>query len=702
MKRAPQTSTELAAPSRRAARRRGRTVRLRLCGLLLLLRATAALAGPRLEITPSPLILPAPSTGESRGRLQLRNLGDTPLLLYGASLSPDANGYHLVEGPGSIQPGEALAPGASRSLEVAFVASPGRPRGYGAVLVYSNDPGGQLDPRGQTPHRLHAAALRCNEPTRLLWLCLSPLPALALALWRRRRAGGRGALGRLLAFRSAWGLAALLPLAAGLAVAVTLVRGFGVLHGDYGVQFLFQRVLSPRLGWVYQIGLDGGSLLLGLALSLWGALCLGLGPPPALRPAVPDLARPGFPFASLTLLLGAGLAALLALDLPSLLSLYGLAILAALGSLPVATRRRLWLPFLLGPLGLIVAAVWLASHSLPTLLPSGGFVAHSTDVVKLSYQNYFGDLQPPGLLSRFVAGPADGTYSPWATVAYFLLAGGALLPLFAVSLWLLRSPLPSAGRLLLLLPPLAILGFAMLVRLAAGLLPQAHSRFAAVWAVLAVCGLALASISRVQPGRREAGLEPFAELVLLPLSGALLGLASATETGLQAALLLLFGHALSATWLGLRLLSAEETAMLAGPPPAAPPIARVLDGDLRLALLLVLGPPGTLLALGHALCGLAAFAALRGLATVYALLVLTCGARALLALLSLPRVDAAARLARPRLAMSGWLIAASVAACFCAQPLFEVGHTWAQDFLAHTRHDSGPPAPGLLARFLAP
>ena len=673
------------------------TGRLRLgcrCGLLWLLLGlmglSTARATPRLAIEPNPLILPAVGAGETQAELTLRSVGDEPLVLQGVSLSPAANGYRIVEGPQPPLPGLQLSPGEHRTLTVAFSPSPGRSGGYGAVLVYSNDPRGQRDPRGQTEHRVLSAGLRARESVRLVALWLSPLPLLGLGLLRwRRRAILSGLVGSVLT-----GVSGLLPLACGLWLFAGFARGYGASHGDYGLQFVFQRGLSDHLGLAYLSGVDGGSLILLLALGLWGALIFTMPSLSALtlrRGSQPGVATKP-PSAALALALAAALGTVVALDVPSLIALYALVLIAVLAALPAALRRPLGTAFLLSWLVLAGTLAWLCSQSLPAPLPDGFFVAHTTDIVSLSFQNYFGDLQPPAALRMPAWSGSRGQISAWASLAYVLLGVGALLPVFAISTLLLRRPLARVGRAILLLPPLAILGFGLLTRLGAGLLPQAHGRLAAIWAVIAVCGLALSAIRRAQPTEQGARLGPFAELVPLPIAGALLALASATETGLQAALLLLLALTLSSTWLGLVLADLDETTR----PHSA--VLGVSAPALRPALLLVLSPPGTLASLGHVLCGLAAFAALRGLAVLYAVLVLTVSCRGLLTLLALPRQTAQAGPADLAQRVGGGLLVASTLACFCAQPLFEVGHTWAQDFIAHTRHASAPVGPGLLAR----
>lgn len=670
-----------------------------LLGLLLTLCSTRSLASPRLAIEPNPLVLPKSTLAPVRADLWLHNRGDAPLVLYGVSLSPDAHGYRIDDAAQPIQPGETLPPGARRKIAVEFSPSPGRPAGYGAVLVYSSDPQGQPDPRGQTPHRLLAAGLRPQGAPRLLWLWLSPLLPLllGLALRRQSRSAGRGGLWLTL------GLAGLgfLPLVGVLGLLGQFVRGFGVVQGDYGVQFPFQRVLSHSLGLAYLAGIDGAALLLALALSLWGALTLGPATFTSRRDPRSNAPGSDIPHTALAVLLSAGLAALLAFDLGSLLGFFAVALAAAWATLPQPWRKTLALPFAASLAALVAAAAWLWGQSLPSPLCDGVFAAHTTDLPKLSYQHYFGDLKPPAWLPLPAWASANRAGSLWAVVAYFLLAAGALLPVAALVVAILRRPLRDAGRALLLLPPLAILGFALLTRLAAGLLPQVHARFMPVWAVLAICGLALAAIRRAQPARPTAVLDQFSELVPLPTAGALLGLASATETGLVAALLLLLSQAVTATWLGIRLLHQASAARSTPAPSARREPRRPGEQDgLRQSLLLLLSPPGTLAALGHGLCGLSAFAALRGLSVLYTVLVLGAGARALLVLLRCPADDPGGQRPPPLRWAEPGLLLASVVACFSAQPLFEVGHTWAQDFIAHTSHVSGPPGPGLLASTL--
>jgi formate hydrogenlyase subunit 3/multisubunit Na+/H+ antiporter MnhD subunit len=192
--------------------------------------------------------------------------------------------------------------------------------------------------------------------------------------------------------------------------------------------------------------------------------------------------------------------------------------------------------------------------------------------------------------------------------------------------------------------------------------------------------------------------------LVLPLSGALLGVASATATGLLAALLLLLTLALTCTWLGLCLSSVpprrpctpqhvpDRSDCARSEPPQAP--------ALRVALLLFSAPPGTVGFVAQAWVVLAAFASLRGLCLLYVALWLLSQLQSLLSL-RCPPYPPCLGTASPRsplLSAGIALVLASALACFCARPLLELGHTWSLDFLSHTRHESGPPDPGLLAR----
>ncbi len=677
--------------------------------------AATAQATPKLEVSASTLCISSRSdfTGQSVATLSiehentqrsaeivLQNRGDSPLALYGLALSPDSAGFSIAES--SIQSALAapLPPHSQRSVRVQYQPTPWRQQAYGALLIYSNDPRDNDDPRTAERDFVRSVPLCAGESTLALWLWLAPLAAglLAALLWslRQRRAAS-----------IRWATAGLLLLSAALPLFLlgyatrAFVRGFGVAQGNYGYQFLLQRVLAPSLPLNYHAGLDGLSLILAWSLEVWAALRVAsllrsLWLPSCItQPA--DRAPTARCLFAHTLLHSMALALLVSLDLvPLLLSL--LLLLSAMGSLLPIRPRRIFAAAAVPSFFVLLAGLcFLAAHSQPTLLSNGGFVEHTTDLVKLSYQNYFADLP---LLSA--AGTGLGG-RPIAPALYGLLAIATLAPTIALAVLCLRSPLLAASAPTCLLPVSSLVGFYLLVRVVAGLLPQAHSVLLPSLSAFSLFTCAAVAFSSAL--RRTVRLEQRlpALPLLVPLSGALIGLASATATGILAALLLLGSLCLSCTWLGQRLARLPRRSSCtpqhgaAHAPKNAPDAAESPESDaLRVALLLFHAPPGTATFVGHALIALAAFAALRGVSGLYVTLWLVSQYFALLWLRDQPIAD---KPPPPALSLHAGraLIVACAIACFCVLPLFELGHTWSLDFISHTRHASAPPGPGFLA-----
>ena len=677
--------------------------------------AATAHAAPKLEVSASTLRIPSgPHFAASSAvtlatehknthlsaEITLFNRGDAALALHGLALSPDSAGFSVAESSLKSALAEPLPPHAQRSIRVQYQPTPGRQQAYGALLIYSNDPRDTDDPRTAERDFVRSVPLCAGESTLALWLWLAPLATglLAALLWslrQRRAASIRWATAGLLLLSGA------LPLFLLSYATHAFVRGFGVAQGNYGYQFLLQRVLAQSLPLTYHAGLDGLSLILAWSLELWAALrvasllrSLWL---PSCITQPDDRAPTARCLFAHTLLHSMALALLVSLDLVPLL--FSLLVLhtAMGGLLPIRPRRIFTTVAVPSFFVFVVGLCFLAAHSQPTLLSSGGFVEHTTDLVKLSYQNYFADLP---LLSA----AGTGLWGrPIAPALYGLLALATLAPAIGLAVLCLRSPLSAASAPTCLLPVSSLVGFYLLVRVVAGLLPQAHSVLLPSLSAFSLFACAAAAFSSAL--RRTVRLEQRlpALPLLVPLSGALVGLASATATGTLAALLLLGSLCLSCTWLGQRLArlprrtSCTPQHGTAHAPKNAPDAAESPESEaLRVALLLFYAPPGTATFVGHALLALSAFAALRGVSVLYVALWLVSQYFALLWLRDQPIADKPPPPARS-LHAGRALILASAIACFCVLPLFELGHTWSLDFISHTRHASAPPGPGFLA-----
>jgi NADH-quinone oxidoreductase subunit M len=263
------------------------------------------------------------------------------------------------------------------------------------------------------------------------------------------------------------------------------------------------------------------------------------------------------------LLLGGALLAVAALDVGLLLLGWGLALVGAAGA---GSRGRLrGAPVVVagGSLGLLAAGLFLAvGRSLPAVGVDGAFGAHTTDLIQLSYLNYFGDQRLLGL--RLDA-------AGWG----LLVAGGGLPPLA-----LLLSAEAGRGRRLVLSVPLWVLAFYAGLRLGGGLFPQAAVAGMRWLAGAGLFGLLLLTLRALQERTLQAMLAP---LLVAQLLATTLGLAAGTQAGLLAALLGLWRYGLGALLL-----------WTAGPGGAGTGTAR---GERVLQLgttLLVLGAPGLL------------------------------------------------------------------------------------------------------------
>jgi NADH:ubiquinone oxidoreductase subunit 4 (subunit M) len=362
------------------------------------------------------------------------------------------------------------------------------------------------------------------------------------------------------------------------------------------------------------------------------------------------------------LLHAGGLLALCALDAGWLLLGWELLLLGA------CARLRVWLRACRGPAGrwgyvlstqlgtvLLLGSLWqLWAHSLPTALANGTTVAHSTDLVKLAYLNYFGDLKWAGLrLDRLL----------WAALTIGTLLPVVLLPLL---------PAPRIERLWLSLPLLA-LATATTVRLPFMLLPQATAALGP-WLV----GLAVAwTVAWTLRALRTAALPQLLSAALTARAGGVfVGLLAMTQTGVHAALLQLWHHGLVVALLALLVPASERR----------PAYRAGLWG----ALVLAIDVPGTLGFVQRTLLLLGAFAWSRLAAVVLTVAGLPVAIAALR--LHVRRRAARRAPARPRIgrepptlelaAVVGLAGLATVLGLW-TQPLLDLWRGFANDFLSH-------------------
>lgn len=616
----------------------------------LLLASAPAAAAPRVAFEPPELTFAVADPRPSERTVAVRNVGDTPLHLAGIFLSPDSSGFH-VDSPGPTE----LVPGAAVQVTVRY--TPGRlPRdATGAMLVVSDDPRGPDDPRTDEPDHVVGLPLRVGGTAAALGLFAPPLVAALLLAGL----GAVGPLGQRRSRAAAWLVR--LALAAQAIAAAWLARGFQpeltARDGGYGIQRVAHHVLSAGLALEYFIGFDGLSLPLVVLVALWGVL--------AARPRRPGPLLPSAAWR--LLLLGGTLLALGALDVGLLAAGWLLALLGASGELGCFQRTRPAGARTLGlclavTLGLLVTALALArARSLPTALVDGTFVAHIGDLIKLSYQNFFGDQRLLGLaLDRAL---------------WLALQAAALLPLAA--LLVVAAP---AGQRLLVAVPLAVLALYAGVRLGGGLFPHA-ARALLPW--LGGLGLLGAGVGALRALRAPSGPALLASLLTAQLAATALGLSAGTQAGLHAALLGLWRFALGALLLGL------------GPTGgAATRGERLLE---RGTTLLVLGAPG-LLGFPAQVLLLVGTAPTQRLATgaLLALWLLAIGQAARRAFERTPR--APERPSGPSAPLAPRLVALGLAVALGLWPqvLITASTSWVNDAISHTVGHLGPAALALL------
>lgn len=602
--------------------------------MVLLLGPRAGAAAPRLVLAPARLAFDAAGGSQV---VRLSNRGDAPLQLKALAFSADAAGFSSAP-----LPPQQLLPGQELAVTVTYARSGQRPQAFGALLVYSDDPGGFDDPRSEERDYVRGVALAAGETAATLWLWLPPLLAAGL-WWGCRRRGWRWLQRALL------GLGLLLPLVTSLWLVAHFDPGFTVPQGNYGVQLALHRTLWPALGLELATGLDGLSLTLALLLAATAALRL------------PGQWRQQSPGAGWLLLLSGGAQLVLCtLDAVALLLGWELVLLGACGRLggwsSGGARRaaRLW--FIAAQLGALLLAGALAvarAHSLATALADGTTVAHTTDLIKLAYANYFGDLALGGLpMERPLA-------------AALLL--GALLP--AALLPKLRTPV---AELLLLAVPLLVGGVAAAVRLAFYLLPQAMVALLP-WVVAAALAWGLGFTLRAL---RRRTLPELLVLALVARTGTgLVGLLSATQAGVQAALLQLWHYGLAATLLALG--GAAEDGRR--------PRSRV---GLTVAALLILDGPGLLGFAQRTLLVLGVFPQLRVAAGVITVVgfALSWAALRLLRLPPtglLPSAPVTRAPARSELALIAGLAVLATGLGVWPQPLLALSAGFVSDFISH-------------------
>jgi NADH-quinone oxidoreductase subunit M len=499
-------------------------------------RASAAddARAPRLTISPARLSFGVP--GESH-TLRLANVGGAPLHLGGARVV-------VAGGRGSrelVVSGDAfreIPPGAVTTLTVTFHPLSGvpPPQVFAALQVIADDPGlpTDIDLRTGAPvrERVASVALRVGSSHVLSWLVFAPLLALPFLLLLPV---GRERLARGLALA---GAAA--PLALAVYAAIRFDPTFGFADGNFGLQLEEHAVWIRAFNVEYFLAVDGISLCLIVLAALVSLIAV------AASLTMPRERRTRRYLALLLLLEVGATGAFSALDSvlffafseATLLPAYLL--VAGWGTSARGGRAAAKLAAFAGASAalLLLAIVWLYSHSAATYLVDGTPAQHTFDMMKLAQ-------------GRDFAGQTTVFGLPFARAVWVVLfvALAIKVPIFPLHAWLadaqVEAPAPASALLAGVLTSLGLYG---MLRFNWTALPAATQ-----WASQAVAGLAVATI--VWGALRALGESNLKRLCaytsMSQMGFALLGMAALAPSGVSGALMQMFSHGLITTLLFL-------------------------------------------------------------------------------------------------------------------------------------------------------
>jgi NADH-quinone oxidoreductase subunit M len=477
-------------------------------------------ASPRLEISPASLTFVA--SGDRRA-LTLTNAGDDVLRLGNVSVllfdQPQAVQFD-VDAPGARD----LEPGASVTINVTLHVIGGElpAQVFAALLVPADDPRlpQDLDLRTGAPsaRRLAGVALRVGQTHLLTWMIVLPLLGfvlLSVPLVRRARWSGS------IAFAAA-GLPLLL---AGFA-AGRFDPAFSFEDGNRGLQAVAHVALSGALGIEYFVGVDGASLLFVLLAPLVGVAAL-------LAARTQEPAARGPKQAALLLVQAGATCAFVARD-GALFTLSW--VVTAAGAIAlVGTRaprqdgRSSVSPFAAAAVAavvlLVVGIAALRVHAPASYLHDGTPVAHSLD---------FTTLAAARLGAPAVAG---------AAIALFV-AFALAMPLFPFHGWAAATFESASPPAALALAGLwSAMGASGLVRLGAGVLPEAARAVSTVLLIVGALGALHAALLAVSENDLA---RLFAHAGTLQMTFCLLAVAAPTPGALAGALATSFARGLAA------------------------------------------------------------------------------------------------------------------------------------------------------------
>jgi NADH-quinone oxidoreductase subunit M len=352
-----------------------------LCAWLL---ASAAAAGPAIELTPRGPVELVASGANRTGTFFIENTGDAPLNVSRVAVRTDADDPRVprkVTVETESKTPVTLAPHAKSKVTVTWAPDP-TPRQrqlYGHVVVTSTD-----EARGEVAMGIHAQMPTAFAPVTdhaLSALILLPIAGALVAVFMHF--SGRGRHWARHVTLGVTGLQAAVAVWVWHAFDGSIVRG----DGNDGLQMIEHapcgKVLG--LGGEYFVGVDGSNVGPIVAAALVGFACALSTPTPA---------RSGPAFEALLLFMSAGgIGALAAQDAVLWLACTGLltaALVRAVSGFAEGPRRwlRLEAPLLLGFVALCFSVALLHGASDPTLLVGGERVQTSfsfPDLARVSF-----------------------------------------------------------------------------------------------------------------------------------------------------------------------------------------------------------------------------------------------------------------------------------------------------------------------------
>ncbi len=569
----------------------------------------AAEIGPRLSLSTRSVRFTQPG---QRTTLTVRNTGDRPLIIGGASVIHDGRSSDFEIAPAGPQ---TLAPGAARDYSVLLrpqvrLQGPGRPRqSFAALQFASNDPAWPRDPSPTLPGIPNVAGVALSasaDPPLLSLIVFFPLLGIPLLFFVP---AGREHFLRVVALA-----VSLVPLALAIVLASRFDASLTVAAGNHGLQFVEHVPWIRAFNVEYFVGVDGLSISMVLLSALVSVIAVGA------SWSLPATASPRGYFSLLLLLEVGMMGVFVALDFflffvfweVMLLPMYFLIGIWG-GARKEYAAIKFFLYTLAGSVLMLLAIIALYHASRATTLVDGTPVAHTFDLMKLAHANDFsGEAAIAGL-----------SFVRLCWVLLFI-AFAIKVPIVPLHTWLPDAHVEAPTAISIILAGVLLkMGPYGLMRVNGGILPDATLWAADATAVIGALSIVYGSLCAMTQTdlKRMVAYSSVAHMGFC-----LLGFASGTSTGITGVLVQMFNHGIITSMLFLLvgvIYDRTQTRQMDqfGGIAAVMPRYATLFG---LAFMASLGLPGLSGFIGEALVFIGAFPVYRALTLVAALsLVLT-------------------------------------------------------------------------------